>query len=280
MREIIYGVSTVSIAILLLVAMVIFIEIGHRIGRAAKGRPGTAPKEHINGIQAALLGMLALLLGFTLSLSLQRFDSRSAAVVDEANAIGTAWLRAEFLPTSAREEARRRIEDYLDLRLETGAESTVKEEHRSRLMRKADEEVNALWSLARIAAEEDASPVRTGLFIQSLNEVIDSSSRREAALNRHVPEIVLLLLFVTFLMTGMVVGYSSGIGGYRAFFATYIMVGLIVVLVFIVVDLDRPRRGVIQVSQASMAELLESMRASSSRGAQAIGSALKKDGGR
>jgi hypothetical protein len=259
MREVLYGTSTIVIAAVLLVAMVIIIEVGQRIGRAARERDSAPPKEHVSGIQAALLGMLALLLGFTLSLSLQRFDGRSAAVVEEANAIGTAYLRTDFLPLSVGEDAKRLLRSYTDLRIKAGAASSADDSIRSPVLQQANDELNALWLLARKAVAEDPDTVRTGLFVQALNDAIDSAAKREAALNRHVPEVVLLLMFGTFLMGALIVGYSSGLGGYRAFFATYVIVVLMVVLVFIIVDLDRPRRGLIQVSQAGMTELRKSM---------------------
>ena len=99
------------------------------------------------------------------------------------------------------------------------------------------------------------------LYTQALNEMIDEQGRREAGLERHVPELVLLLLYVTFLMASGIVGYAAGIGGHRPSLATHIMATLIVVLVFIVLDLDRPRRGFIQVSQESLVSLQASVRA-------------------
>jgi hypothetical protein len=82
--------------------------------------------------------------------------------------------------------------------------------------------------------------------------MFDSFGSRDAALSWHVPEIVLLLLYGTFLMTGIVLGFTSGLSGYRTSFVIYILVGLIVVLVYIVLDLDRPRRGFIHVNQQRM----------------------------
>jgi uncharacterized membrane protein (Fun14 family) len=105
------------------------------------------------------------------------------------------------------------------------------------------------------------------LFIQALNELIDSYGRRDAALGRHVPELVLFLLYGTFLMTGGVVGFAAGVAGHRASIVTYILVILIVVLTFIIVDLDRPRRGLIQVSQSSLIDLGAAIDAAQSAGA-------------
>lgn len=260
MRDLLYGIRTINIAITLFIAMILAIEVGHYIGRTVKDRPGAPPKEHVSGIQAALLGMLALLMGFTLSLSLQRFDSRSGYMVEEANAIGTAYLRTQFLPLSVREDARRLFRKYTELRVQVGDLAMVDDAHRSNILREANAKQDELWALLKKAVEEDANPVRTGLFVQAFNDAIDASGRREEAMNRHIPDIVLLLLFGTFLMVGLIVGYSSGIGGYRAFFATYVMLGLIVVLVFIIIDVDRPRRGLVEVKQTSMIDLLASMK--------------------
>jgi hypothetical protein len=107
----------------------------------------------------------------------------------------------------------------------------------------------------------EPNPVTTGLFVQSLNELIDSFGRRDAAVSRHVPEVVLLLLHGTFLIACVIIGYACGIGGQRPSLATYSMVALIVALVFVILDLDRPRRGLIEVSQKSLLDLQAAIRA-------------------
>jgi hypothetical protein len=112
---------------------------------------------------------------------------------------------------------------------------------------------------------EFPNPVTTGLYIQALNDMIDSCGSREAALNRHVPELVLLLLYGTFLMTGCVIGFTAGLSGHRTTYVTYAMVGLIVVLVFIIIDLDRPRRGLIRIDHSSLEELQKSVSAGVAR---------------
>ncbi|ANE55788.1 hypothetical protein [Methylomonas sp. DH-1] len=104
------------------------------------------------------------------------------------------------------------------------------------------------------------SPVATGLFIPALHDPIDNFGKRDAEMNRHVPEFMRLLLYITFLMTGAVVGYATGLAGHRASFVTHIMVGLIVVLVFIILDPDRPHCGSIRVNQDSSTGLQAFMR--------------------
>jgi hypothetical protein len=271
MKEFMYDIDSVLIVAVLFVSMLLAIEAGYRIGRRIKwtsGEDRDAFKAHINMIAASMLGILALLLGFTFSLSLQRFDSRSVAVVDEANAIGTAYLRAQMLPAAVRGEVQQSLRDYLGLRVQASALTLVDRDAQQALAEKTTRAQSALWRLALQAAEEDPNPVKTGLFVQSLNELIDNFGRRDAALNRHVPEVVLLLLYATFLMAVAIVGYASGVAGHRASFASHVMVVLIVVLVFVILDLDRPRRGQIQVSQSSLVELQAAIKAGPNAGAQ------------
>ncbi len=254
-----YEESSILIAGLLFVSLLVAIEVGYRVGRRA-GRGATEhSRTHVNTVQASLLGVLALLLGFSFSLALQRYESRSVAVIDEANAIGTAYLRADLLPDALRERTQELLRNYLDLRLQAGSIALIQSRDREVLLARLDGILQELWGRARQAAAEDDRPVTSGLFIESVNELIDSYGRRNATLQRHVPGVVLWLLFGTFLFTATVVGYAAGLAGHRASFVTYMMVGLIVMLVFVIIDLDRPRRGMIEVSQASLLDLQTSM---------------------
>jgi len=132
-----YNHSSLLIVATLFVLLVLAIEAGCRIGRRTQNRVSKPFKAQASAIQASLLGVLALLLGFTFSLSLQRFDTRSEAVVNEANAIGTAYLRAQLLPPSVREEAQNLVVNYLNLRVRAGAVSLDKQEKREPLLVKA-----------------------------------------------------------------------------------------------------------------------------------------------
>lgn len=257
MTELMYDINSGAIAGVLFGSMLLAIEIGLRVGFSAKNSATEASRSHVSAIQSSILGILALLLAFTFSLSLQRFDSRSEAVVNEANAIGTAYLRAQLLPASLRDDAQVALREYLELRVQASAVSGIERAEREELLTKTARSQTTLWGFARRAAEANPNPnpVTSGLFIQSLNEVFDAFGRRVAALDRHVPEMVLLLLYGTFVMAGAIVGFASGAGGHRPSMASYIMIVLMVVLVFIILDLDRPRRGVIEVSQKSLYDL-------------------------
>jgi len=254
-----YNHNSFLIVGILCIVLLVAIEVGFRLGMRHGRDANDAAKSQVNTIQASLLGVLALLLGFTFSLSLQRFDSRSAAVVDEANAIGTAWLRSELLPASVRPDVRAAMQRYIANRIAAGEESLDHVDRRAELLSETAEIQESLWALVVAAADEAPNPVTTGLYTQSLNEMIDSFGVRQAALDRHVPEIVLFLLLGTLVLTASLVGYASGMAGQRASFATHILVLLIVLLVFIIIDLDRPRRGLIEVRQDSMVALRDAM---------------------
>ncbi|TXH52231.1 MAG: DUF4239 domain-containing protein [Burkholderiaceae bacterium] len=271
MKEVLYGLNSLVIAGVLLCSMVLAIVLGHRVGRRTASAPDAPARDHVNAIQSSLLGVLALLLGFTFSLALQRFDSRSEALVDEANAIGTAYLRARLLQGDADAQARALLQRYVDLRVRSAAISLEHDAPRHEVLAQTNAVLDALWGLTERAVEADPNPVRTGLFVQSLNDMIDAYGRRDAALGRHVPEVIWLLLYATFVLTSAVVGYASGSAGHRPAFATYILVVLIVVLAFLVVDLDRPRRGLIRVDQASLLNLKAGIDADLAPGAAAAG---------
>ncbi len=255
-----YDIDSVLIAAVLLLLMALAIELGFRLGLRRKDSANEATKAQINSTQSSILGILALLLAFTFSLSLQRFNTRSDAAVDEANAIGTAYLRSQLLPVSLRQEARSLLESYLDVRVQAGALSMVQQKDWLPLQAKAASLQAALWVQARKAAEIDPNPVTSGLFIDALNNLIDSFSKRDAAIKRHVPEAALFLLHGTLLIAGLIVGITCGVSGQRPSLVNFAMVALMVALVFVILDLDRPRRGLITVSDESLVDLQTSLK--------------------
>lgn len=250
-----YGIDAMWIAAALLVALLLAIDGGFRLGRHRERAESDTAKAHLTAIQASMLGILALLLGFTFSSALERFDARSAAVVDEANAISTAWLRTGLLPVAHQEPARAALRNYLDIRIVANGMATDRYEGIRAMRVKTTLAHARLWESARVAAAADPHPVTTGLYAQSINAVIDAYVLRNAALDRHVPEVVLFLLMATFLMVGLVIGFAMGVAGVRHSLASHLMVALIAFLVFIILDLDRPRRGLVQVDQDSLLTL-------------------------
>ncbi len=254
-HELLYGYSSIAIAITLFVTIVVFNEVGFRVGRFVQSQTDNEVKVLTGSIQASILGLLALLLGFTFSMSMQRYDNRSMALIEESNAIGTAMLRVQLLPEEYKKEADKLFREYVDLRVTIGQLDLTKIEERNIYNKRVAKIQSDLWSLAISATNSDPRPVTTGAFVKSLNDVIDSQGKRNALLQMHVPEVVLVLLFVVFVSSGGIMGYSAGLSGKRMVAPIILVSLLITLIVFIIIDLDRPKRGLIQVNQEVMIEL-------------------------
>lgn len=261
-----YSQSSVLIVSGLFICMLLAMEIGYRSSRRRQARTAEAVTQ-ANAVLAAMLGLLALLLAFTFSAALQRYEDRSQTVVAEANAIGTTYLRARLLPREMHDEVQALLRQYLDVRIQEGRVDATEPELHESLLRRAKLMEEQLWSHAVRAAELDKSVVTSGLFIQSLNELIDTSATRDAALNRQVPEVVLFLMLATIVLTTATLGYASGIAGHRVTLAAFVLVILIGLVVYLIIDLDRPRRGAIQVSHASMLSLQQAIAAAQANAA-------------
>jgi len=254
-----FGLNEWLILIIIIALFLSSSEIGFRLGRWTQSKSNEPTRSQVNMLQAASLGLLALLLGFTFSMALTRFDIRKQLVLDEANAIGTTYLRAQLLPDPARKEVSDLLHHYVDVRLEFYQAGIDQGK-----LQKVDEDTEklhrALWSYAITTGGQDPRAIPTGLFIQSLNEVIDLHSKRMTAMENHVPESVFVLLLVVATLSLGLVGYGAGMGRDRNLLPTVISVLLIASVILLIMDLDRPRRGLIKVSQQSMVRLQDSLK--------------------
>ncbi|HOY70298.1 MAG TPA: hypothetical protein PL131_06950 [Methylotenera sp.] len=255
----IYNLSSLTIALELFACMIVACEIGHWLGKRLKKEVGLAYQGQIDSVQSSLLGILALLIAFTFSIALQRFESRNDAVVDEANAIGTAFLRTQLLPKQAQPEIQQTMRQYVDLRARASQLALNNATERDPLLQQATMTQDKLWQQTMQLVPANATPVTYGLFIQSLNEMIDSFGRRTAVISRHVPEAVLGLLAIVFTMTSWVIGFNAGIAQPRVSKITYLKIFLVALLVYAILDLDHPRQGMIQVDQTPLLDLQRSI---------------------
>lgn len=253
-----YGIPSYVISALLLASMTTAMWLGMLTGKKIQLNENDESRSQANAVQGSLLGLLALLLGFTFSLSLGRFDQRSAEVVNEANAIGTAWLRTDLLSDERRDVAKKLLSQYGEVRIEAAGVETSETQNRAALVAQAEALFGALWSVAAEEAQARSGPAAVS-FTTSLNDMIDALSSRDAAIDRHVPEPVLYLLYGTFVILGGVIGFTAAISGVRPGVPIYAMMTLIVVLVFLIIDLDRPRRGIIEVDQSKLLATIDQM---------------------
>lgn len=249
-----YSQSERFLILLLFVLLMVAGEIGYWLGRKRSSRANDHTRIQSVTIQAAILGLLGLLLGFTFAMAISRFDASKRLVVDETSAIGTVFQRARLVPDPEQTEILKLLQAYVTARLDMTDRdfdpSFAKKETRLQEL---------LWIQVIAAMEKDRRAVPTGLLVQSMNDMFDSASKRDAALDNHVPESVLVLLFVVSTLSVAVVGHGCGLGHGRPYFAMLTLSVLIAVVVLIIIDLDRPRQGLIRISQKSMVDLKRQM---------------------
>jgi hypothetical protein len=234
-------------------------EIGFRRGQALAPGLSNESKSQLSTLQAALIGLLALLLAFSFAMAESRFDTRQRLVIEEANAIGTASLRSRLLPEPYHNQIMQTLRDYVDTRLAYHESSSFDPVINQVLVRTQTEQ-KELWSEAVAAVKTNPGSPLYALFISSLNDAIDLQAKRVAARENHVPQIVFGLLFLVAATSMLLVGLGCGVGNRRHLPFT-ISVGILISLVILVImDLDRPRRGIIEVNQASMIALRESLK--------------------
>ena len=191
-------------------------------------------------------------------MAMSRFDVRKQLVLDEANAIGTTYLRAQLFPDPHRQEVSNLLRRYVDVRLEF-FEGGNNQKKLKEAKNKTDQLQNQLWSFVTAWGKEEPRSIPMGLFLQSLNDVIDLHAKRVTAMENHVPEIILVLLYFVAMAAIGLLGYGCGVGGSRNHLINILVPIIIAAVILVIIDLDRPRRGLIKVSQQSMLDLRRSL---------------------
>lgn len=250
-----FQLNSILITCILFLLILAANEVGRRIGEHYKDRADDDSKSQTTVIQGGIIGMLALILGFTFSMAIQRFDNRAAAEISEANAIGTAILRTGLLAEPYNAQSEKLIEEYIKNRLQINKTDLTQTAIRNKYQKETSRIQQEIWDLGVEAAKKDPNPVTSGLFISSVNDMIDAQGKRNALLGRQVPPVIFYLLFIIFVATGGLTGYASGLGKKTSRIPAIVLAFLICLMVFIIIDLDRPRRGIIQVEQESMEAL-------------------------
>lgn len=244
---------------LIVVAFLAALELGFRLGvRFREPADDGSQRAHIASIQTSTLGLLALLLGFTFAMAVSRFDDRRALVLEEANAIGTAALRARLLPAPHDRRVEALLKEHVNARL-AFFDAGIDQARLDSAEKAASTSETQLWSEATATAALDPRSVPTGLFIESLNAVFDAREKRRVALANHVPEAAIYLLLVVSTAALGVMSYGSGLTGRRRFKSNGAVALLIALVLVVILDIDRPRRGLIQVNQDSLIRLKASM---------------------
>jgi hypothetical protein len=249
------------------IAFFIGLVVAREIGKYLRDRRGPSldGKEGDAFAMTSVLGLLALLIGFTFSIALSRYEARRELVVQEANAIGTTWLRLQLLDPTDRERMAPLLRRYVDARIEFGQARTAEEEIEQY---KATESLQArYWSELMGVIGPFRDTPRAALLVATTNDSIDLAAERFATRQAHVPPRILRFLTLFALLAAGMVGYERGTQRK----ATSMLFLLLTLAVTLVIDLDRPSTGITNVPQGPMLDLRDSM-APVSGAAPAVGS--------
>ncbi len=249
--------SEVAVFLIVMALMLAFAELGFRLGWRLHTTKDMARKGQIGGIQGAVLGLLGLLLGFTFAMAVQRYDTRRGLVLQEANAIGTTYLRASLLPDAHQAPVKDLLRRYVDLRLKYWplADDPVK---LAEGMRLSGDIQAQLWKHASEAAKEVPNDI-TGKFIDSLNETIDTDAERIAAMRAGIPRGVWLLLVMVAAFGCVTTSYGAGAEGARSKLGSVFLPLLITVVIVLIFDISQSRVGLIQIGQRPLVDLQQSI---------------------
>lgn len=230
------------------------VEAGYRLGRWRSRRASHEVENPVGAIIGAMLGLLAFLLAFTFGMAASRFDSRRELVLDEANAIGTTYLRAALLPEPERTQTRTLLRDYVNARLEA-----VEPGKTTPALARSEELQDRLWARAVTVGGKSPTPI-TGLYIQSLNDVIDMHAKRVTmGMRNRIPFTIWGALYFTAILAMAAVGYHAGLTSATRILATPALALAFSGILWLIADLDRPQEGLLRASQQAMIDLQKSL---------------------
>ena len=240
------------------VVVLVAAEIGFRIGIWLQRRDPASGKTPMTGaVVGGMLGLMAFLLAFCIGIVINQHNGRKAMVVTEANAVGTAYLRAGFLGEPDRISSRDLLREYVEVRLAAAADPALAES----AMTRSEEIHGQLWSIVEDNVRQGQESATMALFVDSINEVIDVHSLRLAAIDLRLPRLLGVVLYAAIILSFLLVGVASSADGERDPLAILLFALAFVAVLMILVDLDRAQQGIITVSQSALSDLLRQMTA-------------------
>jgi hypothetical protein len=250
-----FGLSTWVLGLLLSAVIVGATVAGHLVGRSTRGQEHV--REPFAVMQAALIGFMGLVLAFGISLAVGRYEARRAAIVDESNAIGTTYLRAQTLAEPVRTESLALLQRYTDISIVLTNTVPGSSAEQQAVAESAQVE-GRLWALAGQALDEAPVASAPRLYVETLNEAFDAQSTRVFGLLNRVPTAVLILEVggAALALAALALQLAALGRGVRTVLVAAVLVVLVLLVTF---DLDRPTRGLIQIPDEPLTELRTSM---------------------
>jgi hypothetical protein len=243
-----------------LLLMLLASELGRRLGVARIARNPDGLEKGIGAAEAAVFGLLGLLLAFSFSGAASRFEDRRHLVTTEANAIGTAYLRLDLLSPDVQPQMKELFRQYVDARLETYRNPADVAVTSASLA--ADEALQAeIWKRAVAETTRPGMPSPPAmLLLPALNEMIDITTTRVMATRNHPPLVVFMMLAALGFVGALLVGYGTSVNRQRTWLHTLVFAVILSITTYVIIDLEFPRLGLIRVDAAD--QVLRDLRAS------------------
>lgn len=246
--SLLYQTPAWLIAIILFVLMLVTNAVGYRM-KQRHASSGHFEDNGLGPIEGSLLGLLALILSFTFSMSAARYETRKQVIVEEANNIGTVILRTDLYPDSIRTILRAGLKSYVEARIGY-YEAGFNAEKIKKAQELTTDCSNKVWRIASAFAADNNNPaVPSQQMIPALNAMIDIVTTEDASTNAHVPDSIVWMLFLLTLCASFIIGYSNK-GKRISYVIVTVFAFMSVMAIFLIIDLDRPRRGLINTHNA------------------------------
>lgn len=236
--------------------LLIMAEIGYRIGMRVREEgedSGTPPISAT--VVGGILGLMAFLLAFTIGVVIDQHNNRKAIVTEEANAVGTAYLRAGFLEEPDLSTSRDLLAEYVEIRLAAAAGTMQIDD----VIARSGEIQLELWAIIEENVRQGNDSDIMGLYIESINGVLDVHTLRLRAVELRLPRPLGIMLYAAMSLSFLLVGVVNSADGKRDFIPLLLFALAFVAVVIFIVDLDRPQQGFINVSQDALLELQQMM---------------------
>lgn len=218
--------------------------LGLELGRYVARRHRAGGREGYGAVEGAVFALLGLLLAFTFSGAAGRFDARRQLIINEANAVGTAYLRLDLLPAASGAQLRQLFGQYLDARMaEYRRLATLQNAAAENARVEALE--GAIWAQALAGCKTAEIAQAPQLVLPALNEMFDLREARMAAVHTHLPGVIVVLLVILEFLSALIAGY--GMAGRRSWLHMLSFAAILAITTYIIIDYEFPRFGLIRV---------------------------------
>jgi hypothetical protein len=249
--------ESLGVIVVLLAAMLGAQAWGRRQGERQRLLTGTNEKSPYGATEGAVFALLGLFLAFVFSGAGSRFDDRRHLLIEETNAIGTAWLRIDLLPAQFQPGIRGLFREYLDARLETYRLVSAGEPYEASRQRYVSLQ-QEIWNESVRGADASGKTVAAMLLLPALNQMFDISTTRVAVTRIHPPVVVYVMIAMLAIVSSVFVGYGSAGASARSAVHSLAFAVVLATVLYVIVDLEFPRLGLIRVD--SMDQILVDLR--------------------